>query len=77
MTIEERVKNVIAEQLGIKNHEMRLTDNLRNDLGADSLDTIELSMALEEEFKLVIRDEETENVGTVGNVIDFISGKVK
>ena len=77
MTIEDRVKNVIKEQLGVKEEEITRDASLMDDLGADSLDLIELVMELEEEFAIEIPDEDAENIHTVGEVITYIEGKTK
>ena len=64
-TIEERVKKIVAEQLGVKEEEVKNESSFVDDLGADSLDTVELVMALEEEFETEIPDEEAEKMTTV------------
>ncbi|ACS85387.1 MULTISPECIES: acyl carrier protein [Enterobacterales] len=71
-TIEERVKKIIVEQLGVKPEEVVNNASFVDDLGADSLDTVELVMALEEEFDTEIPDEEAEKITTVQAAIDFI-----
>ncbi|UDG79988.1 acyl carrier protein [Candidatus Steffania adelgidicola] len=71
-TIEESVKAIIAEQLGVKKEEVINNASFVEDLGADSLDTVELVMALEEEFDTEIPDEEAEKITTVQAAIDFI-----
>lgn len=71
-TIEERVKKIVAEQLGVKLEDVTNEASFVDDLGADSLDTVELVMALEEEFELEIPDEEAEKISTVQNAIDYI-----
>lgn len=71
-TIEESVKATIAEQLGVKKEEVVNNASFVDDLGADSLDTVELVMALEEEFDTEIPDEEAEKITTVQAAIDFI-----
>lgn len=71
-TIEESVKAIIAEQLGVKKEEVVNNASFVDDLGADSLDTVELVMALEEEFDTEIPDEEAEKITTVQAAIDFI-----
>lgn len=71
-TIEERVKKIIAEQLGVKEEEVVNNASFVDDLGADSLDTVELVMALEEDFDTEIPDEEAEKITTVQAAIDFI-----
>lgn len=72
-TIEERVKKIIVEQLGVKEEEVKSEASFENDLGADSLDTVELVMALEEEFETEIPDEEAEKIKTVQAAIDYVS----
>ncbi|MBH3384144.1 MULTISPECIES: acyl carrier protein [Pseudomonas] len=71
-TIEERVKNIVAEQLGVKAEEVTAEKSFVDDLGADSLDTVELVMALEEEFETEIPDEEAEKITTVQAAIDYV-----
>jgi acyl carrier protein len=70
--VEERVKKIVCEQLGVKESEVQNTSSFVEDLGADSLDTVELVMALEEEFETEIPDEEAEKLSTVQEAIDFI-----
>ncbi|NTS77960.1 acyl carrier protein [Catenovulum sp. SM1970] len=72
-TIEERVKKIIVEQLGVKEEDARNEASFVDDLGADSLDTVELVMALEEEFDTEIPDEEAEKITTVQSAIDYIT----
>ena len=72
-TIEERVKKIIIEQLGVKEEEVKPEASFENDLGADSLDTVELVMALEEEFETEIPDEEDEKIKTVQAAIDYVN----
>jgi acyl carrier protein len=72
-TIEERVKKIVAEQLGVKAEEVTNTASFVEDLGADSLDTVELVMALEEEFETEIPDEEAEKITTVQAAIDYVN----
>ena len=72
-SVEERVKKLICEQLGVKEEEVTAEASFVEDLGADSLDTVELVMALEEEFETEIADEEAENITTVKEAIDYIS----
>ncbi|GHT37441.1 acyl carrier protein [Endomicrobiia bacterium] len=69
---EARVKEIIVEQLGVDPVEVVTGASFVNDLGADSLDTVELVMAFEEEFDIEIPDEEAEKIQTVGNAIDYI-----
>lgn len=71
-SIEERVKKIVAEQLGVKEEEVKPEASFVEDLGADSLDTVELVMALEEEFELEIPDEEAETITTVKLAMDYI-----
>ena len=73
-TIEERVKKIIGEQLGVKQEEVTNNASFVEDLGADSLDTVELVMALEAEFDTEIPDEEAEKITTVQAAIDYING---
>lgn len=70
--VEERVKKIIVEQLGVDAGEVTQQAQFVNDLGADSLDTVELVMALEEEFDIEIPDEEAEKIQTVGQALEFI-----
>ena len=72
-TVDERVKKIIAEQLGVEEEEVTLEAHFVEDLGADSLDTVELVMALEEEFEIEIPDEEAEKITTVQQAIDYIN----
>jgi acyl carrier protein len=72
-SIEEQVKNIVAEQLGVKGEEVKNESSFVDDLGADSLDTVELVMALEEEFETEIPDEEAEKITTVQQAIDYIT----
>ncbi|TEA27576.1 acyl carrier protein [Candidatus Schmidhempelia bombi] len=72
-TIEERVKKIIVEQLGVKEEEVKNESSFVEDLGADSLDTVELVMALEEEFDTEIPDDEAEKITTVQAAIDYIT----
>lgn len=76
-SIEERVKKIIVEQLGVKPEDVVLEASFVEDLGADSLDTVELVMALEEEFETEIPDEEAEKIGTVQAAIDYVKAHVK
>lgn len=72
-TVEERVKKIVCEQLGVKEEEVTNASSFVEDLGADSLDTVELVMALEEEFETEIPDEEAEKITTVQLAIDYIN----
>ena len=71
--IEDRVKKIVADQLGVKEEEVKAEASFVDDLGADSLDTVELVMALEEEFETEIPDEEAEKITTVQLAIDYIN----
>ena len=72
-TIEERVRKIIVEQLGVSEEEAKNEASFVDDLGADSLDTVELVMALEEEFDTEIPDEEAEKITTVQSAIDYVT----
>jgi acyl carrier protein len=72
-TVNERVKKIVVEQLGVKEEEVSNESSFVEDLGADSLDTVELVMALEEEFGCEIPDEEAEKITTVQQAIDYIN----
>ncbi|MFC3653878.1 acyl carrier protein [Dyella humi] len=76
-TIEERVKKIVVEQLGVKEDEVNPNSSFVDDLGADSLDTVELVMALEEEFETEIPDEEAEKITTVQQAVDYIKAHTK
>lgn len=76
-SIAERVTKIIMEQLGVKEGEVTTDASFVNDLGADSLDTVELVMALEEEFECEIPDEEAEKITTVGQAIEYIQNHLK
>lgn len=71
-SVEEQVKRIVAEQLGVKEETVTTEASFVDDLGADSLDTVELVMALEEEFECEIPDDEAEKITTVQNAIDYI-----
>lgn len=71
-SIEERVKKIVVEQLGVNEDQVVNSVSFVDDLGADSLDTVELVMALEEEFETEIPDEEAENITTVQQAIDYV-----
>lgn len=68
----EKVRDIIAEQLGIEAGDIKMESSFVDDLGADSLDIVELIMALEEEFNMEIPDEEAEKISTVGDVVNYI-----
>ena len=72
-SIEERVKKIVIEQLGVNEDQVGNSASFVDDLGADSLDTVELVMALEEEFETEIPDEEAENITTVQLAIDYVN----
>ncbi|MBI4431390.1 MAG: acyl carrier protein [Candidatus Omnitrophica bacterium] len=76
MAVAEKITEIIVEQLGVKPEEVTPEASFIDDLGADSLDTVELVMALEEEFGIEIPDEEAEKIQTVGDAIKYISAKV-
>ncbi len=70
--IAQKVKNIIVEKLGVEESEVTPEASFTNDLGADSLDTVELIMEFEKEFNLSIPDDQAENIGTVGQAIDYL-----
>lgn len=72
VAVEERVRDIVAEQLGVDKDKVSPETSFVNDLGADSLDTVELVMELEEEFDISIPDDAAEKIQTVGQAIDFI-----
>tara|TARA_B100001250_G_scaffold414265_1_gene451607 strand:- start:4839 stop:5138 length:300 start_codon:yes stop_codon:yes gene_type:complete len=76
-SVEDRVKKIVVEQLGVKEEEVTSEASFVDDLGADSLDTVELVMALEEEFKTEIPDEEAENINTVNQAVEYINANLK
>ena len=75
-SIEERVKKIVVEQLGVKDEEVTDATSFVDDLSADSLDTVELVMALEEEFECEIPDEEAEKITTVKQAIDYVNANL-
>jgi acyl carrier protein len=75
--IEQRVKKIVAEQLGVNESDIKIESSFVDDLGADSLDTVELVMALEEEFECEIPDEDAEKITTVQQAIDYVNANVK
>jgi acyl carrier protein len=76
MSIEQRVKEIIVEQLGVNEGEVKPEAKFVDDLGADSLDLVELVMALEEEYNMEISDEDAEKILTVGDAIEYIKAHV-
>lgn len=72
-SIEDRVKKIVSEQLGVKEEDVKIEASFVEDLGADSLDTVELVMALEEEFETEIPDDEAEKITTVRLAVDYIN----
>ena len=75
--IDERVKSVVVKQLGVKEEDVKNESKFIDDLGADSLDTVELVMGLEEEFDTEIPDEEAEKITTVQQAIDYVNNNLK
>ena len=73
--LEQRIKKIVAEQLGVNETEVNNESSFVDDLGADSLDTVELVMALEEEFECEIPDEQAEKINTVQQAIDYINSQ--
>lgn len=73
----ERIKKIIVDQLGVDESEVTMEASFVDDLGADSLDTVELVMTLEEEFGIEISDEDAEKIVTVGDAINYINSKLK
>jgi len=76
LAVDERVKKIISEQLGVEDAKVILDASFVDDLGADSLDTVELVMAFEEEFGIEIQDEDAEKILTVQNAIEYIKEKI-
>jgi acyl carrier protein len=76
MSVDAKVKKIISEQLGVEEEEVTSEASFIDDLGADSLDTVELIMAFEEEFGIEIPEEDAEKIATVQNAIDYIAGQV-
>ena len=73
MSVEDRVKKIVSDQLGTSMDEIEIDSSFVDDLGADSLDTVELVMALEEEFDLEIADEDAEKITTVNDAVTYIN----
>jgi len=76
MGVDGKVKDIISEQLGVKKEEIKPESSFIGDLGADSLDTVEVVMALEEEFGIEIPDEDAEKITTVGEAVTYIENKI-
>jgi len=74
-TVVERVTKVIVDRLGVDESEVKMEASFRDDLGADSLDVVELVMELEDEFDMEISDEDAEQISTVGNAVTYIESK--
>ena len=74
--VESKIKSIIIDKLGVDESEVTADANFTNDLGADSLDTVELIMEFEKEFDLSIPDEDAENIATVGDAVTYIEGKL-
>ncbi|MDZ7660560.1 MULTISPECIES: acyl carrier protein [Fodinibius] len=74
--VESKVKSIIVDKLGVDESEVTHEANFTNDLGADSLDTVELIMEFEKEFDISIPDEDAENIATVGNAVEYLQEKV-
>ena len=75
--IDQRVKKIVAEQLGVNEADIKNESSFVDDLGADSLDTVELIMALEEEFQCEVPDEDAEKITTVQQAIDYVTSSLK
>ena len=75
--IADKVKAIIVEKLGVEDSEVTLKASFTNDLGADSLDTVELIMELEKSFNISIPDEEAENIATVGDAVNYLTENAK
>ena len=75
-SVQERVIDIVAEQLGVDKEKVTPETSFVNDLGADSLDTVELVMELEEEFEITIPDDQAEKIKTVGEAIDYIEREI-
>lgn len=76
MSLEERVKNLVISQLGVDTEKVTIDSSFIDDLGADSLDTVELVMAFEEEFDMEISDDDAQKLRTVGDVVTYLRDKV-
>ncbi|MFC4409246.1 acyl carrier protein [Chungangia koreensis] len=75
-TVFERVTKVVVDRLGVEEGDVKMEASFRDDLGADSLDVVELVMELEDEFDMEISDEDAEKIATVGDAVNYIEGKV-
>ncbi|HQW12051.1 MAG TPA: acyl carrier protein [Saprospiraceae bacterium] len=75
-SIEEKVRKIIVERLGVDESDVTLESNFTNDLGADSLDTVELIMELEKEFNISIPDEQAEQIQTVGDAVSYLESQI-
>ncbi len=75
--VASRVKAIIVDKLGVDENEVTESASFTNDLGADSLDTVELIMEFEKEFNIAIPDDQAETIGTVGDAVTYIEGNVK
>lgn len=75
--VAQKVKSIIVEKLGVDENEVTNEASFTNDLGADSLDTVELIMEFEKEFNITISDDQTEKITTVGEAIELIEGQLK
>lgn len=76
-SIEDRVKKIVCDQMGTTPDKISLETSFINDLGADSLDTVELVMEFEDEFEINIPDEDAEQIQTVGKAVEYINGKLQ
>jgi acyl carrier protein len=76
-SIEERVQKIVAEQLGVEEEQVTMEASFMDDLGADSLDTVELVMALEEEFEIEISDEDAEKIQKVKDAVEYVSNNTE
>ncbi|MDG5470257.1 acyl carrier protein [Jeotgalibacillus sp. ET6] len=74
--VMDRVTKIIVDRLGVDESEVKLEASFKEDLGADSLDVVELVMELEDEFDMVISDEDAEKIGTVGDAVNYIQEKI-
>ncbi len=74
--IESKVKAIIVDKLGVEESQVTSTANFQTDLNADSLDTVELIMEFEKEFKISIPDEDTQKITTVGDAVDYVAGQL-